>query len=166
MEELFDEEEAKGRYCRFVRTADGKMTLKPVKVPAHIKREREERIRRRELQQRIARNRARAQVLNVRFVLFLGFVMAVCCLACYVYLSMRSEVAARLDTIAGLQSRVEEMASDNDLAEKRMDGQFNLEDTKEKAVQQFGMQEVSPKQIVYYSVDEADFMVQYDEIQK
>ena len=42
------EQENKGQYCQFVQTADGSYILKPVKVPAHIKAERAERIRQRD----------------------------------------------------------------------------------------------------------------------
>ena len=31
------EQENKGQYCQFVKTADGSYILKPVRVPAHVK---------------------------------------------------------------------------------------------------------------------------------
>ncbi|MCC8150098.1 MAG: hypothetical protein LIO96_01195 [Lachnospiraceae bacterium] len=64
------ETEDKGQYCRFVQTADGSYVLKPVKVPAHIIAEREERLRRREICRHAQENRERAESINRGSVLF------------------------------------------------------------------------------------------------
>ena len=40
------EQENKGQYCQFVKTADGSYILKPVRVPAHVKAARAERVER------------------------------------------------------------------------------------------------------------------------
>jgi len=68
-EELL-ETESKGQYCRFVQTADGSYALEPVKVPAHIIAEREERLRRREIRRHAEENRKRAESINGGSVLF------------------------------------------------------------------------------------------------
>lgn len=163
MENLFPEEETKGRYCRLVREEDGSIVFKPVKVPEHVKRERAERIRRRELRQRVEQNRARAQTLNLRLVLFLALVLVVCCFVCYIYLSLRSEVASRLDVLAGLQADIEQAESENDLTEIHLDTGEQLTEIKRKAEKQLGMQRADSRQIVYYSVCPEDYMVQMRE---
>ncbi|MCD8149002.1 MAG: hypothetical protein LUE92_05430 [Clostridiales bacterium] len=68
-EEMIETED-KGQYCRFVQMADGSYVLEPVKVPAHIIAEREERIRRREICRHAQENRQRAESINRGSVLF------------------------------------------------------------------------------------------------
>lgn len=164
MAERFAEEENKGQYCRFVRTGDGKVKLEPVKVPAHVKAQRAERIRKRELKSRVEQNRARAQVLNRWSVMFLAFALAICCGVCCLYLGLQSKVASRMDTIIGLQKQIEEISADNDLRKQRISANENLSAVGREARERFGMREAGEEQIVYYTIDYQDYMLQYGDI--
>lgn len=164
MREQFAEDEAKGQYCRFVPAGNGKLKLEPVKVPAHVKAERAERIRRRELRQRVEQNRARAQALNRRSVLFLAIAMVICCGVCCVYLNLRSTANSRMGKIVRLQEAVETITSDNDLKEQRLLAKEDLNAIRREAVERFGMHEAGPDRIVYYSVDYQDYMLQYRDV--
>ncbi len=159
------ETEDKGQYCRFVQTADGAYVLEPVKVPAHIIAEREERIRRRDICRHAQENRRRAESLNGGSVFFLTlplcFFVGVCCL----YLAMQNRVTARAAQITVLQEQIAEQEEDNDTREKRLASAENLEEIAEIALQKLGMCYVDSDQIAYYSLDESDYMVQYDDIQ-
>lgn len=164
MAEQFAEEENKGQYCRFVRTGDGKVKLVPVKVPAHVKAQRAERIRKRELRSRVAQNRARAQALNRWSVMFLAFALAVCCGVCCLYLSFQSRVTSRMAEIIRLQQQVEGLSADNDLRKQRLSANENLDDVRREARERFGMREAGKEQIVYYTIDYQDYMFQYGNI--
>lgn len=164
MTERFTEEENKGQYCRFVRTGDGKVKLVPVKVPAHVKAQRAERIRKRELQSRVAQNRARAQALNRWSIAFLALALAVCCGVCCLYLSFQSRVASRMSEIIRLQQHIEEISADNDLRKQRLSANEDLDAVRREAQERFGMREAGKDQIVYYTVDYQDYMFQYENI--
>lgn len=164
MAEQFAEEENKGQYCRFVRTKDGRVKLEPVKVPAHVKAQRAERIRKRELRSRVEQNRARVQALNRRSVMFLAFALAVCCGVCCFYLGLQSRVASRMDKIIGLQKQIEEISADNDLRKQRISVSEDLDAVGREARERFGMREAREDQIVYYTIDYRDYMFQYEDI--
>ena len=156
--------EEKGRYCRVVYTKDGRVKLEPVKVPQHVKQERRERAERRALLRRIEWNRERAQILDVSFTLFLAVALAVCCMVCAVYLSLQNQTMSRLEQISALQTKVEAAADENDLQRKRMDAKENLTELQGRAARELGMQKLAAGQIIYYSVDASDYMMQYDDI--
>lgn len=162
----FSDQENKGRYCQFVVGADGMYTLKPVKVPAHIKAERAERIRKREIRQHAQRNRERAQAINGGSVLFLTFAMSVFVVICCLFLGLQNQLTNRLDDIASLQSQVEQLSQDNDILESRLISAENLAAIGETATKKLGMQKVSKDQIRYYTSQSEDYMVQYSEIAK
>ena len=164
MIEQFAEEEAKGQYCRFVEAEDGRMVLEPVKVPAHVKAARAERIRKRELRDRIEQNRARAQSLNRWSVLSLALALAVCCGVCCVYLYLRNQVSARMNTITSLQREIEQISVDNDLKNIRIFASEDLYAVRQEAKERFGMRDADPEQIRYYSVNNQDYMLQFEEL--
>lgn len=164
MAEQFAEEENKGQYCRFVRTGDGRVTLEPVKVPAHVKARRAERIRKRELRDRVEQNRARAQALNRWSVMFLALALAVCCGVCCLYLNFQSRVTSRMDEIICLQQQIEELSADNDLRKQRLSANEDLDTVRREARDRFGMREAAKDQIVYYTIDYQDYMFQYGNI--
>lgn len=153
--------EEKGRYCQFTQSPDGSYRLEPVKVPAHVKAAREERIRRREVESHARQNRERAQAINGRSVAFLalalGFFAVVCCL----YLAMQAQAYSYSDRIASLQEQISELAEENDTEEKRQSVSENLTEIEEAAEQELGMQYAEESQIEYYTMDSPDYMIQY-----
>ena len=155
----------KGKYYRFEATAGGSVVLKPVKVPAHVIAERKERIRRKQIERRVRYNRERAASMNVGFVAFMAVAIVICCVVCYFYISLQGEVTTRLRTMATLQREIEQVSIDNDMREKRIGTQENISEIKQEAVETLGMQAVTPDQIIYYSVNDKDYMLQYDDIQ-
>ncbi|MCC8029573.1 MAG: hypothetical protein LIO75_07250 [Lachnospiraceae bacterium] len=158
------QESEKGRYCRFVKAANGSWVLEPVKVPAHVKAARAEQRRRREIQRRARENRQREQAINARSLIFLavslGFFVIVCCS----FLALQNQVYSRSDRIASLEAQVSALAESNDLAEKRLAASENLSEVESVALRKLGMQYVNPDQIEYYGVDCSDYMLQYDDV--
>ncbi|MCD7982161.1 MAG: hypothetical protein LUF32_07615 [Clostridiales bacterium] len=158
--------EEKGRYCRFVQTADGNYRLEPVKVPAHVKAAREERIHRREVQSHARQNRERAQAINGHSVAFLALALGFFAVVCCTYLAMQSQAYSHSDHIASLQAQVSELAEENDTVEKRLSVSENLLEIEEAAEQELGMQYVDESQIEYYTMDDStDYMIQYGDVE-
>ncbi len=159
------DEEPRGKYYRFETAVDGSVVLKPVKVPAHVIAERKARIRRAQIEKRVRHNREQAAIMNKGFVAFMAVAIIICCVVCYFYISLQGEVTTRLRTVASLQSQIQEVSIDNDMLEKRIGTQENIAQIKVDATDLLGMQTVSPEQIVYYSVSDQDYMLQYDKIE-
>lgn len=158
------DEGPRGRYYRFEATTGGSVVLKPVKVPAHVIAERKARIRRQQMERRVQYNRERVASMNVGFVAFMTVAIIICCVVCYFYISLQGEVTTRLRTMAALQREIEQVSVDNDMLEKRIGVQENISQIKYEAESTLGMQTVSPDQIVYYTVSDKDYMLQYGDV--
>ena len=154
----------RGRYYRVEANAGGSVVLKPVKVPAHVIAERKARIRRQQMERRVQYNRERAASMNVGFVAFMAVAIIICCVVCYFYISLQGEVTTRLRTMTALQREIQQVSVDNDMLEKRIGVQENLSAIKHEAETTLGMQSVSPDQIVYYTVNDKDYMLQYGDV--
>ena len=158
------DEGSRGRYYKFETATDGSVVLKPVKVPAHVIEERKARIRKKQMERRVQHNREQAAIMNKGFVAFMAVALVICCIVCYFFISLQGEVTTRLRTVAALQSEVQAVTIDNDTLEKRLAAQEDVAQVKVDAADALGMQVVSPDQIIYYSVSEQDYMLQYDEV--
>lgn len=93
--------------------------------------------------------------------LTISFFAVVCCL----YLAMQNRVTVRAAQITSLQEQIAEQKDDNDTREKRLETAADLEEIAEIALQKLGMCYVDSDQIAYYSLEESDYMVQYDDVQ-
>lgn len=159
------DEEPRGKYYRFETAVDGSVVLKPVKIPAHVIEERKARIRRAQIERRVQHNREQAAVMNKGFVAFMAVAIIICCVVCYFYISLQGEVTTRLRTVASLQKEIQAVSIDNDMIEKRIGAQEDITQIKAEATESLGMQTVTPEQIIYYSVNDQDYMLQYDDIE-
>lgn len=159
------DEEPRGKYYRFETAVDGSVVLKPVKIPAHVIAERKARIRRAQIERRVQHNREQAAIMNKGFVAFMAVAIIICCVVCYFYISLQGEVTTRLRTVASLQKEIQAVSIDNDMIEKRIGAQEDIAQIKAEATESLGMQTVTPEQIVYYSVNDQDYMLQYDDIE-
>lgn len=163
--DLLLDDEPRGKYYRFETAVDGSVVLKPVRVPAHVIAERKARIRREQMEKRVQHNREQAAIMNKGFVAFMAVAIIICCVVCYFYISLQGEVTTRLRNVASLQSEIQSVSIDNDMLEKRIGSQEDIAEIKVAATQDLGMQTVTPEQIVYYTVNDKDYMLQYDEIE-
>ncbi len=159
------EQENKGQYCQLVQTADGSYVLKPVKVPAHVKEARAERIRQRDIRRHIEENRRRAQAITGGSLLFMGMALGLFVVICCFFLNLQNRVNQRLDAIAKLQTQVEQLSEDNDILERHLIVSEDLAVIAEIASGKLGMQNPEADQICYYSTGTPeDYMLQYQDI--
>ena len=158
--------EPKGRYYKIEKDAKGGVVLRPVKVPAHVIEERKERARKKEMVRRVKRNREIASSMGAGFILFLSLALTFSGAVCYLYISLQSRTASRAMEISRMEESLEESRAANDAAEKRIELQEDLAYVKKAAKEKLGMVPASEKNIVYYSVDDDDYMLQYDDIEE
>lgn len=110
------------------------------------------------------RNQERALRMNMGYVLFLTLAAAVTALVSAVYIQLQSDVTGRMRRISALESQVAGLKADNDAALKRISTSIDLDYVKNVAINQLGMVYPEADQIVYYTVEEDDYMNQYSEI--
>ena len=129
-----------------------------------IERERQEEERRRRRAAR--RNQERTLRMSRRYVVFLTMAVLVAGTFAGLYVKVQSSVTARMKNIAVLESRISDLKAENDEAYKRISNSIDLDSVRERAMTEFGMTYAKESQIIYYSVEEDDFMNQFGEIPK
>lgn len=110
------------------------------------------------------RNRERAFYMNRGYVIFLSACVAVVAFAAVSLIQMQSQVSQRMRNIATLESRITDLKADNDARYKEIVTSVDLEYIKDVAINQLGMNYASEEQIVYFSVENNNFMDQYSDI--
>lgn len=142
-------------------------TVRKLETAPDYRREREER-RQRELRRHnehmARRNKERALRMNLGYVLFLTAAAVVTALVSVTYIQLQSDVTGRMRRISALESQVADLKADNDAAFKRISTSVDLDYVKDMAINQLGMVYAGADQIVYYSIDDDDYMNQYGEI--
>lgn len=148
---------------------DGNTVRKAETVPDY-RRNREEERRKREQRRHkeyvARRNREHAMRMNLGYVLFLAAAAMVTALVAVSYIRIQSDVSSRMKRIASLESQIVSLKADNDAALKRINAEVDLEQVKNTAINELGMIYAGEDQIVYYTVEDDDYMNQYGEIPK
>lgn len=108
------------------------------------------------------RNRERALKMSAGYVAFLSVSVLAVALISAVYVYLQSDLIIRQRSIASLESEVSNLKIENDMTYKRITTSVNLKKIKKKA-KRLGMKYPSKKQIIYYTIENSDFMAQYAE---
>ena len=151
---------------------DGNTVRKLEALPDYRRKQEEERRReeqrRQEIQHRnkqaARRNSEKAMQMSRGYVLFLSAAALVTAFVSVAYIQLQSDVTSRLKSISSIESQVADLKADNDAALKRINTSVNLATVKDVAMNQLGMVYAGKDQIVYYSVDNDDYMNQYGDI--
>ena len=126
--------------------------------------ERKQREKRRHNEHVARRNQERALHMDLGYVAFLTIAALMTALVSAAYNKLQSEMTGRLKNIAALESTVSDLKADNDSAYKRISTSVDLDTVKDVAMNQLGMVYAGADQIVYYTVENDDYMNQYSEI--
>lgn len=112
----------------------------------------------------VRRNQMRELSLSRGYVTFLTFAGIITATISASYVKLQSDMTAHMKNISRLESQLEDVRADNAAAEKRLSTAGDLRYIKEVAVSQLGMGYAAEGQVVYYSVDQTDYMNQYADI--
>ena len=151
--------EQKGRYYR-LDIKNGRAVLEPVHVTTPEEEERKKRAQEQTVARAVTRNRSQVLVLNARRTVLFTAALAVCCVACAVYVYSISAVTATQSRIASLQSEIETLAGENDMTEDRIYNSLNLFEIQE-TVETLGMTSISDSQVKYYTLDETNYLIRF-----
>ncbi len=106
------------------------------------------------------RNRERALKMNAGYVAFLSACVGLVALTAVAYVDLQSDLIIRQRAIEQLEGEISDLKLENDAAYKRITSSIDLKEVRKQA-KKLGMKYPSQKQIVYYSIDNADYMTQY-----
>ena len=159
------EQENKGQYCQFVKTADGSYILKPVRVPAHVRggagRSGSGKKKSAAMWRRTGSG---AQAITAQSLLFMALTLSIFVAVSCLFLHLKNQTNQRLDTIAGLRMQVEQLSQENEILEKRLLVAEDLSVIETVAERELGMRQAEAGQIRYYTQDAEDYMLQYQDI--
>ena len=110
------------------------------------------------------RNRERALGMSRGYVAFLILCVGIVAFAAVAMVQMQSQVTQRMEHIAALESQITDLKADNDARYKEIMTSVDLDYIKDVAINQLGMQYATEDQIIYYSVENNNFMDQYSDI--
>lgn len=136
----------------------------PERKPRLDPKEREEQLRHRRRQNAAKRNRQRALYMSRGYVFFLTLCVSAIAAFAVVYVRLQADVSQNMRTIASLESQIEDLKADNDANYKRITTSVDLNEIKDIAMNQLGMTYATEEQIVYYSVENSNYMDQYGDI--
>lgn len=128
------------------------------------RRDREIRERKKTVRAAARRNQERALQMSPGYVLIVAAAMAVMVGVSGVYLYLRAELTTNIKTVAVLKSEVLDLKTENDAEEKRIETSINLDEIRQKAIQELGMVYPAKDQIRYFKMDTNDYMNQYQDI--
>ena len=135
-----------------------------------VRRERIDRTKIKEEQQKkrrrnaAKRNRARALHMSRSYVAFLTLCVGVVAFAAVSLVQIQSQVTQRMEHIAALESQITDLKADNDARYKEIVTSVDLDYIKDVAMNQLGMKYATEDQIIYYTVENNNFMDQYSDI--
>jgi cell division protein FtsL len=81
-----------------------------------------------------------------------------------VLIHVQSQMTSRMKNVASLQSQVLDLQSTNDARYKSITSSVDLNHVKDVAIHELGMQYPTEEQIIYYSIDNSNYMDQYQDI--
>lgn len=102
--------------------------------------------------------------MSKSYVAFLTMAVMVFGIFTGAYIHIQSEMTARMNQISSLESQIADLKADNDEAYKRINTSVDLDSIRNTAMTEYGMSYANESQIVYYTVNDDDYMNQYSEI--
>lgn len=122
-------------------------------------RERQEKEARREAHKR--QNYMRSNRISAAYMV-IAVLMA--CSILYSYVRLQSSITISLRKIASMQNKLEAVRAENDATQKRLATAMSLEDIKSDVTENLGMRYATDSQIIYFEVENTDFMSQYSDL--
>ncbi len=142
--------------------------LEPKSVPSRkpqiqpVRPESDEQERRRQLKER--RNLVRAKRMSALHFVLMLMATAMIFAMCAIYIQLQSELNSKMKQVASLETDLIALRTDNDIMEKRIETSIDLDEIKDRAMNELGMVYPSKDQVIYYQIDQTDYMEQYDDI--
>lgn len=138
----------------------GNAVRKNVQVLADPRRDPEYKVRK-QRQREHRRQTAQAERMNFLYVSFLAVAAVVLVLICYWFLTMQTAMRKNVSEISSLKVQVEDMKAENDFLMGRIEESVDLSEIRRIAMDELGMVEANPSQIVSYTYDSSDYVRQY-----
>ena len=106
----------------------------------------------------------RALHMNAAYVVFLAIAATIVLLLCVNYVRLQSELTKHSKNVTALQEELADLKEENTTKYNAVVDSVNLDEIREKAINQLGMTYATPDQIVEYDNPASDYVKQYENI--
>lgn len=120
--------------------------------------------RRKKVSAQVKQNRRQAMGMSRAYVVFLTFAAVLMLVVCVNYVQLRSELTSRSKNITALQEKLVALNEENTTKYNSIMDAVNLEEVREKALDELGMVYASDSQVIEYDNPTGDYIKQYDQI--
>ena len=110
------------------------------------------------------RNRVKAMNMTRSFVVFLTIVLIAILFSCVNYLHTKSQITAQMQSVADLESELNQIKEENDAYYSQVMSSVDLTAIKEKAVNELGMKYPSEDQVITYQTERSSYVRQYQDV--
>ncbi|HKM34973.1 MAG TPA: cell division protein FtsL [Lachnospiraceae bacterium] len=119
---------------------------------------------RRQLSVETRKNREKAYHMNLGYVAFLIFAMMIAGYVLIGYIQVQADMTSQVETIASLESQLNNLKLTNDEELTRINSSIDLEEIKRIAIGELGMVYATEGQIVQYTNEGSDYVRQMEDI--
>ena len=105
-----------------------------------------------------------SQSISAGYVVFLTIAAVIALFVCVHYLQLQSEVSNRSDRIVALQHQLSDLQEENVAREDSIMNTMNLEEIRDKAINDLGMVYATSEQIIHYKDPIGNKVTQYSNI--
>lgn len=112
----------------------------------------------------VVKNRNRAMSISPAYAVFLTIAAVCAVFVCVLYLSLQSEVVNRSENVTALQEELATLTEENDTRYNAAADSVNLEEVRDKAMNEMGMVYASEGTVVEYERTSGDYVRQYSDI--
>lgn len=123
-------------------------------------------LRPKKVSRQVRKNRRKAMHMSAGYVVFLAGAAIAALMVCVGYLQMHSELTERSKNITAMQKTLSEAKEENNTKLNSVLNSVSLDDVKNKAVNELGMVNATPDQIVEYQNQSGDSVKQYESVPK
>lgn len=141
-------------------------TVRKVAQPLPDRQTREKEIQReRERNRRIQEHRRAVQMRRSKmYTLYLSTLVVLSCGLLVGYVHLQTDITTRMHHISEMEQQITRIKADNSAAQSRIQTTANLNVVRNAAVNELGMVAAKNEQIVYYNMEDTDYMKQLKDI--
>lgn len=122
--------------------------------------------KKKKLDRQILKNRRKAMRMNPAYVMFLSIAAVAALVVCVWYLQVREELTSRTEHITELQQELADAKEENTTRYNVVMDSVNLEEVRDRAINDLGMGYATSDQIIEYQNPVNDYVKQYESIPK
>lgn len=115
---------------------------------------------------RVRRNQEKALQIDLPYIIMLTFAAACALYICVSYLQVQSSITGRIHNIEVLEQQLEQLKSENDALQTRINTDIDLDHVYKVATEELGMVYANRKQVLLYDKTESEYVRQYEDIPK